>query len=174
MSLRGGKSIMRMSGACCSFVLILLSLPITICRCDFRSIALNDFSSEAEGKSPFGGELDAQVPLIMKGLLGDWPDSTDFMDRYGNLTIQIGSESSIVQSQGSADSLLKLKDLYNTSKDFRSESVTFDLDVLRKHPRLLSSYAVPALLESRFSHEALSSPVLSIGFVHSGNLLALL
>lgn len=137
-------------------VTISLSSILTESRCDFEVLSGSIDSIKV-------GQL--KHPVIIKDILSEWPLQFDFMDKYGDLKTSIGSESSIVYSHGSADSMFQLKNLANQNR--HTESLSFDLDILKKNPQLLDTYKVPEILEPLFDSD-LASPVLSVGFVHSG------
>jgi hypothetical protein len=110
---------------------------------------------------------------MMRNFLNDWPlYDKSFLKSYGELKVQTGSESSIVYSEGSADGIQKLEDIVQCSSEGvrdATESLSFDLNILKKYPKLLSNYKMPNLLNSIFLNDVnSSSPVLSIGCVGSG------
>jgi hypothetical protein len=152
-----------------SLVVLFVSLSKADFRCDFehlsKSILIDD--TELEGQSRFSDAYKSQKPIILRGYLTEWSLTTSFLDAYGDLKVQTGSESSIVYSHGTADTLTQLKDFKNITHQHHSESLSFDNDILKKQPQLLDAYGMPDILESVFNH-SLASPVLSIGFVQSG------
>lgn len=125
-------------------------------RCDFEVLSSGSIKMS-----------DLKQPVIIRDALTKWPLHIDFMDKYGDLKTSVGSESSIVYSHGSADTQFHLKNL--TDQSCHSESLSFDLDILKKNPQLLETYKMPTILEPIFGSD-LASPVLSVGFVHSGQL----
>jgi hypothetical protein len=48
--------------------------------------------------------------------------------------------------------------------------VSFDLDVLKKYPDLINTYSPPEIFAKMFSDDLMSSPVLSVGLIDSGEL----
>jgi hypothetical protein len=171
--------------------------------CDFRTVLRSELQvgevevglQDLQYLQELRGDLPPRPgPLLLRGFLQHWPDSADFLEKYANLTVQVGSESSIVQSHGSADSVLKLKDLVHSSqqnqhqqhhhqhhqhqhqhqqqqqRQHRSEVVSFDLDVLKKYPDLINTYSPPEIFAKMFSDDLMSSPVLSVGLIDSGEL----
>ena len=109
-------------------------------------------------------------PFLLRNALKEWPLEQDFIRKYGDLKVQTGSESSIVYSHGSADSMNKLKDLVNNSSqgNVLSDNLSFDMNILQKYPNINKLYQTPKVLIPLFRSE-MSTPVLSVGQLYSGN-----
>jgi hypothetical protein len=157
--------------------MFLMSLPCLLFsfsnaefRCDFESLSLKLLTDE--GSDLFHTAYQQKKPLILQNFLSEWPLDTSFVDTYGDLKVQTGSESSIVHSHGSADALLPLKELIQLGhcNNNQSESLSFDLDILKKNPQLLDTYKMPVALQPFFNTDV-SSPVLSLGPVGSGEIV---
>lgn len=134
-------------------------------RCEFDILSASEINDD---DSVFEQYRDKNQPLLLRGFLADWPLHDDFVEKYGDLKVLVGSESSIAYSHGSADTFLKLKNLASVPDIKHSESISFDLDILEKHPRIRNAYGVPSIFEPYFN-DNLSAPVLSIGFAQSGD-----
>lgn len=124
-----------------------------------------------------------KYPLLIVGEVAEWKayhywNRNNFSSFYGDVLVQIGSESSITFGGGRADSRIKIKDLLSdiiSTDDKNSSTIekfTFDTKIIDLEPKLKSEFKVP-LIFSQFDSKKLENQrrvnhILSIGPANTG------
>lgn len=166
----GSGTVMTVTRRCsCLVLLSLLWLSsflssIHAVQCDLEAIDYHGDDSGDMNEAILWGEK----PLLLRGFLDSWPiGQENFLKKHGDLKVKVGSEASIVQSQGSGDGVIRLSEMVENSPEEVSEQFSFDSDTLQHHPDILKDYATPMVLRGAFNMNE-SSRVLSVGYADSG------
>ena len=120
--------------------------------CGFRVIEAGDLRPEMFQE---GSELE-RVPLLVRGFTSKWPahekwERSQFIELFGNKTIMVDSESSIVYGGGTATKPMKVGSFLASMRRpsaVMPDAFTFDVSVLQSIPELTSDYRVPLPFKS--------------------------